>query len=69
MDMILIGDPIGADRAAELGLVTGLFEPGSVLDAAVERARRISEQSSSAVGLAKEAICRGKCPAGTFVKP
>lgn len=69
MDMILMGDPIGADRAAELGLVTGLFEPGTVLDAAVERATRIAGQSSSAVCLAKEAICRGECLAGTFVSP
>lgn len=57
--MVLLGGSIGAEQAASLGLVTGLFEPGSVLDAAIDVATRISEQSSSAVVLAKEAICRG----------
>ena len=56
--MILLGDPIGAERAEELGLVTGLHEPGAVLDAAIALATRISEQSSSAINLAKEAVCR-----------
>ena len=60
MEMILLGDPVNAERAAELGLVTGLYEPGAVLDAAVGLAKRISDQSSSAVGLAKEAVCRGE---------
>lgn len=61
--MILLGDPISAEHASELGLVTGLFEPGGVLEATIDLAKRISWQSSSAVGLAKEAICRGACPA------
>ncbi|SPO05160.1 probable enoyl-CoA hydratase precursor, mitochondrial [Cephalotrichum gorgonifer] len=58
MEMILLGSPISAERADTLGLVTGLFEPGSVLEAALDLASRLSEQSSSAVALAKEAICR-----------
>ena len=60
MEMILVGDPITAERADALGLVTGLCEPGAVLGAAVDLATRISGGSSSAVALAKEAICRGE---------
>ncbi|MBE3050102.1 hypothetical protein IMZ48_47910 [Candidatus Bathyarchaeota archaeon] len=56
----MLGDPISAERAADLGLVTSLHEPGSAFDAALDLATRISGQSSSAVGLAKEAICRCK---------
>lgn len=58
--MILVGDPITAERADALGLVTGLCEPGAALGAAVDLATRISGGSSSAVALAKEAICRGE---------
>lgn len=60
MEMILVGDPITADRADALGLVTGLCEPGAALGAAVDLATRISGGSPSAVALAKEAICRGE---------
>ena len=58
--MILFGDPISAEHAATLGLVAGLFPPGSVLDHAIELAKRLSNQSPSAVGFAKKAISRGK---------
>lgn len=61
--MILVGDPITAERADALGLVTGLCEAGGALSAAIDLATRISGGSSSAVALAKEAICRGECGA------
>lgn len=60
MEMILVGDPITAERADALSLVTGLCEPGAALGAAIDLATRISGGSSSAVALAKEAICRGE---------
>lgn len=60
MKMILLGDPITGSDASAFGLVTDLSDPGTVLDRAIDVASRLAAQSSSAVRLAKEAICRGK---------
>lgn len=60
MKMILLGDHIGGEEAAAFGLVANLSDPGSVLEHAVNCAARLSEQSSSAVALAKESISRGR---------
>ena len=61
MSMILLGSSITADEAERLGLIAGLYEPGKVLDGTLKAAKRIAAVSSSAVSLAKEAICRCKC--------
>ena len=42
MEMALTGDPIDAERAAALGLVNVVTEPGGTLDAAIELAARIT---------------------------
>lgn len=60
MRMILLGDHIRGEDASAFGLVADLSEPGTVLTRAIECATRLSEGSSSAVALAKEAISRGK---------
>ena len=39
MELALTGDPIGAERAADLGIVSRLAEPGEALPAALELAR------------------------------
>ena len=49
MEMILTGDPISAERAAELGLVNELCEPGEALDAARRLAARINANAPLAV--------------------
>src|SRR6266536_1010689 len=36
MEYILTGDPIGAERAAEIGLITRVVEDGSAVEAALE---------------------------------
>jgi enoyl-CoA hydratase len=59
LQMILGGDPIGADDALRLGLVNSVHEPGELLAAATELARRILSRGRTAVALAKEAVRRG----------
>ena len=60
MEMILLGNSIGAEEASKLGLVSRLVPANSVLENAIDVAKLLAEQSPSAVLLAKEAICRGK---------
>jgi enoyl-CoA hydratase len=55
MRLVLTGDTIGADQAAELGIVTDLVDDGSALDHAVELARRIGERAPLSV-MASKAI-------------
>jgi enoyl-CoA hydratase len=56
MELALTGDPIGAERAAELGIVNRLAEPGSALTAALELAGTIAANGPVAVAAAKEVI-------------
>ncbi|KAF5680009.1 enoyl hydratase [Fusarium heterosporum] len=59
MQMILLGRPISADEALSAGLVAQLYESGKVLDSVVqETATSLAALSPTALGLAKEAICR-----------
>jgi 2-(1,2-epoxy-1,2-dihydrophenyl)acetyl-CoA isomerase len=59
IEMTLLGEPIGADEALRLGLVTRVVEP-SELDATVERwAERLASGPSAALGLTKTAVYRG----------
>ena len=48
LEMILTGEPMGAERAYQLGLVARLAEPGAVLDAA----RQLADQIAAAAPLA-----------------
>jgi enoyl-CoA hydratase len=48
MEVILTGEPLGADRAHQLGLVNRLVEPGQ----ATEEALRLAEQVTAAAPLA-----------------
>ena len=54
MELALTGDPIGAERAAELGIVNRLAEPGGALDAALELAAAISKNAPLALDRQKE---------------
>src|SRR3954453_4237727 len=59
IEMTLLGEPVGADEALRLGLVTEVVEPAE-LDAAVERwAERLANGPSAAIGLTKSAVYRG----------
>jgi len=56
MHMALTGEPIAAERAAELGMVNILSEPGGALDAALGVAGRIAENAPLAVSASKAVL-------------
>ncbi|KAG4257844.1 enoyl-CoA hydratase [Fusarium proliferatum] len=59
MQMILLGQPISAEEARSVGLVAQLYESGKVLEHVVkDHASTLAALSPTALGLAKEAICR-----------
>lgn len=54
MEMILTGEPITASRAAELGLVNLVVDPGTAAEAALSLARSIGQNAPLAVRTAKK---------------
>jgi enoyl-CoA hydratase len=58
LEMLLTGDPLGAPRAAELGLVNRLTVEGGALDGALELAATIAANGPLAVAATK-AVARG----------
>ncbi|KAF5639991.1 enoyl hydratase [Fusarium tjaetaba] len=59
MQMILLGQPISAEEARSVGLLAQLYESGKVLEHVVkDHASTLAALSPTALGLAKEAICR-----------
>lgn len=57
-EMLLTGDPVGAERLHQFGLVNELCEPGQALAAAVALAERIAVNSPDAVAGTTHAIAR-----------
>jgi len=58
MEMALTGDPIGAERAHELGIVSRLAEPGEALAAARELAATIAANGPLALDASKRIVQR-----------
>ena len=58
LEMLLTGEPLGAPRAAEIGLVNRLVPEGGALDAAVALAELIAANGPLAVAATK-AVARG----------
>ena len=58
MELLLTGDPIGAARAAEIGLVNRVVPEGTALDAAVSLAERIAANGPLAVIATKQIAYR-----------
>jgi enoyl-CoA hydratase len=56
MELALTGDTITAERAAELGVVNRVAEPGGALDAALELAAAISKNGPLALTASKEVL-------------
>jgi enoyl-CoA hydratase len=56
MDAILTGEPIDAERAYQLGLVSRLVAPGDVLDAAMDVARAIASAAPLAVRASRQVV-------------
>ena len=53
LEVVLTGDPLSAERAKELNLVTALAEPGQSLEVALEFAERIAANAPLAVQASK----------------
>lgn len=54
LEMLLTGEPITAQRAAELGLVNRVVPEGGALDAAIELARAVAANGPLAVAVTKQ---------------
>ncbi|MBT2523322.1 enoyl-CoA hydratase/isomerase family protein [Arthrobacter sp. ISL-28] len=67
MQLILLGQPITAQRAYEVGLVNEVVEPGEEFERALELAEKISQNAPVAVRTAKEAVVRGLALTDGFV--
>jgi enoyl-CoA hydratase len=59
-ELVMAGDPIGADLAREIGLVNRTFEPDAVLDEALKTATAIAARGPVAVRMAKRVIQEGQ---------
>jgi enoyl-CoA hydratase len=56
MELALTGEPIAAERAAELGLVNRLAEPGATVEAALELAEGIAANAPLALAASKRIL-------------
>lgn len=56
MEMALTADPLTADRAAELGLVSRLAEPGGAVDEAMVLATRIARNAPMSTAVSKQLV-------------
>jgi enoyl-CoA hydratase len=59
MELALTGDPMPAERLAELGVVNRLAEPGGALDAALELAAAIAANGPLALQATKRIVTEG----------
>lgn len=57
-EMLVTGDPIGAERAHRFGFVNVLSEPGGALDAALELAGRVVVNSPDSVAISLGAVAQ-----------
>ncbi len=60
MELALTGDPIGAERAAEVGIVNRLAESGGALEAATALAGEIMRNAPLALAASKEVVQRAR---------
>lgn len=56
LEMVLTGDPVGADRALAMGLVNRVTDEGGALDEAIALAERIAANGPLAVAASKRVI-------------
>src|SRR5256885_1548574 len=59
LEMALTGDPIGAERAYDLGLVNAVVSPKEVLEHAVSVAERVAANGPLALAAVKELVRLG----------
>jgi enoyl-CoA hydratase len=59
LEMLLSGDPIGADEALRIGLVNRVLEPAALMPAVMELAKKIASKAPIARSLILDAVRRG----------
>ncbi len=59
LEMMYQGEPIEAQYAEHIGLINRVVQQGSVLDAAIELAHKISKHSAPALAIMKQAVIYG----------
>ncbi|MFZ1642795.1 MAG: enoyl-CoA hydratase [Candidatus Contendobacter sp.] len=63
-ELLLLGEPFGAEQALEWGLINGIgADADATLELALARARRLARQPAAAVRLAKKLLKRGEAEA------
>jgi enoyl-CoA hydratase/carnithine racemase len=58
MEMLLTGEPVGAERAREIGLINRAVAAGTERDAAIALAQQVARKSAHTIRLGKEAFYR-----------
>jgi enoyl-CoA hydratase/carnithine racemase len=58
-ELLLLGEPFGADRAQEIGLVNAVLPDGEVLQQAYALARKLAQKPPASVRLSKSLLKRG----------
>jgi enoyl-CoA hydratase/carnithine racemase len=58
--MLLLGEPVTAERARELGIVSEVHAPGELAERAAELARRLAGQPRLATAAILDAVIRGR---------
>jgi enoyl-CoA hydratase len=58
MELALTGEPLGADKAFQYGLVNRLVEPGQALEGALELAAAVAANGPLALAATKEIVRR-----------
>lgn len=58
-ELLLLGEPFGAGRAREIGLVNTVFPDGELLQQALAMARRLAQRPPASVRLTKALLKRG----------
>jgi enoyl-CoA hydratase len=56
MELALTGDPVRAQRAAELGIVNRVVEPGTAVEVALELAQKVAENGPLALEASKRIV-------------
>lgn len=59
-EMLMLGEPFGAQAALEAGLINAVVPDGQVLDHALERCRKLASQPSASIRLTKQLMKRSQ---------
>jgi enoyl-CoA hydratase/carnithine racemase len=59
LQMVLTGEPIDAQTALQYGLVTGVYEPDALMDAAKALAKSLAAKSAFTLRVAEETVRQG----------